>query len=149
MLNILRKHGIHFRYMGSKHKLFDLIDLCADQRPEESVMNLITYRINDIYTTKPGWIKAVSELLKKYYLIEKRPSVRCKALQCLLQIYKSNKQIHEEEIIKTLILPTVSKIDEEPQLSVKLEAIKTVTAICIECSSKKSIDLLDLLGKQK
>ena len=90
-----------------------MIDLCSDYRPEDSVIALIKYRINDIYTTKPGWMGTISELLKKYFTKEVRPTVRCTALQCLLQVYKSNKQIHEEEILKTLIIPFVSRVDEE------------------------------------
>ena len=62
---------------------------------------------------KPGWMGTISELLKKYFTKEVRPTVRCTALQCLLQVYKSNKQIHEEEILKTLIIPFVSRVDEE------------------------------------
>ena len=100
-----------------------------------------------MYTTKPGWISAIYELLKKYYMKESRVAVRCKTLQSLLQIYKSNRQIHEEEIIKSLVLPSLAKIDEEPQTEVKLEAIKVITGICIECSSKRCVDLLDILEK--
>jgi tuberous sclerosis protein 2 len=138
---------VFFRYLGSKHKFFDLIDKCADNRPEESVINLITYRANDIYTTKPGWINAMSDLLEKYFSKDTRPTVRIKAMQALLQIYKSNRQIHEEEILKKLVLPFLGNIDSEPQLSVRIECIRMITAICIECSSKKCIELLDVLEK--
>ena len=66
---------------------------------------------------------AISELLKKYFTKDSRPAVRCTALQAILQVYKSNKQIHEEEILKTLIIPFVNKLDEEVDIAVKLEGI--------------------------
>lgn len=111
------------------------------------MIGLIEYRVNDIYTTKPGWINVVSDILTKFYKKDKRSKVRIKAIHCLLQIYKSNKQIHEEEILKKLILPTLYGLEEEADISVKLEAIKAITAICVECSSKRSVELLDILEK--
>ena len=106
-----------------------MIDLCSDYRPEDSVIALIKYRINDIYTTKPGWMGTISELLKKYFTKEVRPTVRCTALQCLLQVYKSNKQIHEEEILKTLIIPFVSRVDEEVSFMLIIDFIVFVLII--------------------
>lgn len=41
-------------YLGSKKKLFDLIDSCAAMRPEASVMRLIDYRANGIYPARTG-----------------------------------------------------------------------------------------------
>ena len=85
--------------------------------------------------------------MEKYYIKDKRPGIRCKALQSLLQVYKSNKQIHEEEILKKLILPHLCKIEEESESIVRLEAIKIITSICLECVSKKAIELLDIFEK--
>ena len=84
----------------------------------------MTYRINDIYTTKPGWIQVVWDLMEKYFIQESRPKIRSWGLQCLLQIYKSNRQIHEEEIFRKLILPTFTNFDKESELVVRLEGIK-------------------------
>ena len=84
----------------------------------------MTYRINDIYTTKPGWIQVVWDLMEKYFIQESRPKIRSWGLQCLLQIYKSNRQIHEEEIFRKLILPTFANFDKESELVVRLEGIK-------------------------
>ena len=85
---------------------------------------MITYRANEIYTTKPGWMNAMGNLMDKYYAREMRPGIRMKALRVLLHIYKSNRQMHEEEILKRLILPHLITIDKEPQTTVRLEAIK-------------------------
>ena len=140
---------LYFRYPGSKHKLFDLIDLYSQCRPEESVITLMSYRINDLYTTKPGWIQAVREMTIKYFVQDRRTRVRIKALQCLLQIYKSNK-VHEDEIFRELILPTFGKdslFDEEKEVSVRLEGIAIMTAICKDCTSRKCIELLDTMEK--
>ena len=133
--------------------MYDLIDACSNHRPEESVigmyrkyfiiisrkiccracdfrifiyffLGLMTYRINDIYTTKPGWIQVVWDLMEKYFIQESRPKIRSWGLQCLLQIYKSNRQIHEEEIFRKLILPTFANFDKESELVVRLEGIK-------------------------
>ena len=87
-------------------------------------LGLMTYRINDIYTTKPGWIQVVWDLMEKYFIQESRPKIRSWGLQCLLQIYKSNRQIHEEEIFRKLILPTFTNFDKESELVVRLEGIK-------------------------
>ena len=43
-----------FRYLGSKQQLYRVIDLCSKDRPESSVIGLISYRAYMIYPTKPG-----------------------------------------------------------------------------------------------
>ena len=77
--------------------------------------------------------------MEKYYIKDKRPGIRCKALQSLLQVYKSNKQIHEEEILKKLILPHLCKIEEEFESIVRLEAIKIITKPFLQANGSKSI----------
>ena len=144
VLEVLAKEN---KYLGSKHKLYDLIELCAEKRPEESVVEMLSYRANDIYTTKPGWMNALGDLMDKYYAKEQRAAVRIKALNVLLQIFKSNRQMHEEEILKRLILPHLSNLDVEPQISVRLEAIRVLTAVCLESTSKRCIELLEVLER--
>ena len=70
-------------YRGSKRKLFDVIDLCSEQRPESSVIMLIEYRAYGLYPTQAGWIRSLYDLMDKYYKREHRDSVRIKCLQVL------------------------------------------------------------------
>ena len=44
IVTTLEKLSMNDRYSGSKHKLFNLIDKCSENRPEESVIGLISYR---------------------------------------------------------------------------------------------------------
>ena len=135
------------KYVGSQHRIYDVIDQCASQRPEDSVLRLITYRSKEIYPTKPRWINALNELMERYFLHETRSNVRIKALNVMMEILKSNRQIYEEELLDSVILPLFISLDNEPYDSVSLEVIKALTGICIDSSSKRCIEILDILDR--
>ena len=71
--------------------------------------------------------------MDKYFVQDQRTRVRSTALQCLLQIYKSNRQMHEDEIFRELILPIFGKdgdFDKVSELNVRLEGIKVFNNKC-------------------
>ena len=85
--------------MGSQHRLYDVLELSSAQRPESSVVRLIAFRSNEIYPTKRGWLQLLSNMMQKHFLEENRLEVRKKALQVMMDVYRSNRQIYEEEIL--------------------------------------------------
>ncbi len=133
-------------YKGSQRKLFDLIDACASQRPENSVIRLIAYRTKSLYPTNPGrsvtsgtsdtsymrvmvtpvsvWVPGLHDLMDKYYRHETRDNIRIKCLLVLLEKFKSNRHIYEEDLLEKVVLPFLKSLDDEPVGPVRHEAIR-------------------------
>ena len=95
----------HFRYVGSQHRLYDVIELCSGQRPESSVIRLLEFRSHDIYPTRKGWIQLLRDTVTKHYVQETRLEIRRKTLQVMMEVYKSNRQIYEDELLEGVVLP--------------------------------------------
>jgi len=136
------------KYIGSQHLLYDVIEQCSVDRSESSVIRLITYRASGISPTKKGWLTTLRETMTKHYAEETRLEVRRKSLQVLMQVYKSNRQIHEEEILEEVVIPlTQDRLDQEPDPQLRLETVKTLVSICMDATSTKCLRVLDVLEK--
>ena len=105
------------RYVGSQHRLYEVVEKCSSHRPESSVIRLIDFRSNEIYPTKRGWLQLLYNMMQKHFLEETRVMVRKRALEVMMVVYKSNRQIYEEEILK--------------------EVSKTLTRFCLKRPDKK------------
>ncbi|CAB4056451.1 TSC2 [Lepeophtheirus salmonis] len=134
------------RYSGSKQKLFGMLDLCADHRPEESVIRLITFRQKSIHAAKSKWLNIFSELVERYYKKEKRVNIRIKTLDVILDIFKSNHYSFEEELIDRIIIPFLGSVHMEPESRIRRRAIEVLTTLCSLCQTNKNLDLLNILG---
>ena len=88
------------RYVGSQHRLYEVVEKCSSHRPESSVIRLIDFRSNEIYPTKRGWLQLLYNMMQKHYLGETRVTIRKRALEVMMVVFKSNRQIYEEEILK-------------------------------------------------
>jgi hypothetical protein len=67
----------------------------------------------------------------KFYKNESRVPVRLKALSVLMDTYKSNRHIYEEDLLERLVLPFLANVDSEASEVVRLEAVKVKTFLFI------------------
>uniref|UniRef100_A0A8C8S9H7 Tuberin n=1 Tax=Pelusios castaneus TaxID=367368 RepID=A0A8C8S9H7_9SAUR len=54
-------------FHGSEERFFELVERCADERPESSLLNLITYRAQSIHPAKDGWIHNLQVLMERFF----------------------------------------------------------------------------------
>ena len=111
-------------YRGSQKKLYDLIDACSGQRPEASVCRLMDYRAQGLFPAMPGWLRGLNDLLEKHYRRDSRVAVRVKSLAVLLEIFRSNRHMYEEDLVEKAVAPFLRPLDAEDDLQVRLEGIK-------------------------
>ena len=138
---------IEKKYVGSKHRLYGVIDQCSHDRPEQSIVNLLSYRSNEIYPTKQGWIDTLNELMQKYFRHEKRTNIRIKALEIMMDVLRSNRQIYEEEIILRVVIPLLDIIDQESYDNVTVHTINALATICKESSTRHCLDILEAFSR--
>jgi len=68
-------------------------------------------------------------MIEKYYKNETRVSIRIKALSVVMDAYKSNRHIYEEDLLERVVLPYLGAVDSEPFDTVRLEAVKVCSYI--------------------
>ncbi|XP_036890573.1 tuberin isoform X4 [Sturnira hondurensis] len=134
-------------FHGSQERYFELIERCADQRPESSLLNLITYRAQSIHPAKVGWIHNLQLLMEKFFRSEARSAVRIKVLDVLSFVLLINRQFYEEELINTVVISQLSHIPEDRDHQVRKLATQLLVDLAEGCHTHHFNSLLDIIEK--
>ncbi|XP_039211507.1 tuberin isoform X6 [Crotalus tigris] len=133
-------------FHGSKERYFGLVEQCADQRPESSVLNLITYRAQSIHPAKDSWIQNLQALMDRFFRNESRSAVRIKVLHVLSFVLSVNRQLYEEELIN-LVISQLSHIPENKDHQVRKLATQLLVDLAEGCNTHHFSSLLDIIEK--
>uniref|UniRef100_A0A670JUA8 Tuberin n=1 Tax=Podarcis muralis TaxID=64176 RepID=A0A670JUA8_PODMU len=134
-------------FHGSKKHYFELVEKCASQRPESSVLNLITYRAQSIHPAKDSWIQKLQGLMDKFFRNETRSAIRIKVLHVLSFVLSVNRQIYEEELINLVVLSQLAHIQEDKDHQVRKLATQLLVDLAEGCTSHHFNSLLDIIEK--
>uniref|UniRef100_A0A7M4F8B9 Tuberin n=1 Tax=Crocodylus porosus TaxID=8502 RepID=A0A7M4F8B9_CROPO len=136
-------------FHGSEERFFELVERCADQRPESSVLNLITYRAQSIYPAKDGWIHNLQLLMERFFRNESRSVVRIKVLDVLSFVLSINRQFYEEELINAVVISQLAHIPEDKDHKVRKLATQLLVDLAEGCNTHHFNSLLDIIEKTK
>ncbi|XP_053221600.1 tuberin isoform X3 [Podarcis raffonei] len=134
-------------FHGSKKRYFELVEKCASQRPESSVLNLITYRAQSIHPAKDSWIQKLQGLMERFFRNETRSAIRIKVLHVLSFVLSVNRQIYEEELINLVVLSQLAHIQEDKDHQVRKLATQLLVDLAEGCTSHHFNSLLDIIEK--
>ncbi|KAM7227946.1 hypothetical protein CapIbe_020400 [Capra ibex] len=134
-------------FHGSQERYFELVERCADQRPESSVLNLITYRAQSIHPAKDGWIHNLQLLMERFFRNESRSAVRIKVLDVLSFVLLINRQFYEEELINSVVISQLSHIPEDRDHQVRKLATQLLVDLAEGCHTHHFNSLLDIIEK--
>ncbi|MBN3322380.1 TSC2 protein, partial [Atractosteus spatula] len=134
-------------YHGCCERFFGLIEKCSDKRPESSVMILISYRAHSIQPGKDGWIQNLQRLMEKFFRNETRSAIRIKVLDVLSFVLSTNRQLYEEELIETVVIPQLGQIAEDKDLHVRKLATQLLVDLAEGCNTHHFNSLLDIIEK--
>ncbi|XP_059572449.1 tuberin isoform X3 [Alligator mississippiensis] len=134
-------------FHGSEERFFELVERCADQRPESSVLNLITYRAKSIYPAKDGWIHNLQLLMERFFRNESRSAVRTKVLDVLSFVLSINRQFYEEELINAVVISQLAHIPEDKDHKVRKLATQLLVDLAEGCNTHHFNSLLDIIEK--
>lgn len=121
-LNLLENYHENNCFNGSAEQLFSLIEFCSKNRPESSIIRLLSYKAQGLGPTRNHWLGTLKSLLEIYYEKDARSSIRIKALNVLKNSYVENKYLYAEQIIDKAIVPLCSRVEKEKDYEV-LEAL--------------------------
>jgi len=76
------------KYNGSFKSYYKLVEECAADRPEESVLRLLKYLSKNVKPAHHLWMTNLYNLMYKYFKVEKRTAIRVEALGILNNTYK-------------------------------------------------------------
>ncbi|KAL2299109.1 hypothetical protein Nmel_014725 [Mimus melanotis] len=134
-------------FHGSEERFFELVERCADQRPESSVLNLITYRAQSIHPAKDGWIHNLQLLMERFFRNESRSAVRIKILDVLSFVLSINRQFYEEELINLVVISQLAHIPEDKDHQVRKLATQLLVDLAEGCNTHHFNSLLDIIEK--
>ncbi|CAH1116150.1 unnamed protein product [Phaedon cochleariae] len=134
-------------FNGSLKQFFSVIEECSSDRLESSILRLITFYSQDIVPTEHLWLTNLYNLLHKYFRPEIRTNIRLKVLDILSNVIKLNRRQYEEELIDRIVIPHTVNITQCNDVIVRSSVANMLIDLCLECESKKCLELLDILEK--
>ncbi|XP_008854468.1 tuberin isoform X7 [Nannospalax galili] len=134
-------------FHGSQERYYELVESCADQRPESSLLNLISYRAQSIHPAKDGWIQNLQLLMERFFRNESRSAVRIKVLDVLSFVLLINRQFYEEELINSVVISQLSHIPEDKDHQVRKLATQLLVDLAEGCHTHHFNSLLDIIEK--
>lgn len=78
-------------FNGSIKQYYDVIEECAKDRPESSMLRLIMHLSHSIVPTEHLWLTNLYNLLNKYFKPNIRTNIRLKVLDVLSHVVKLNR----------------------------------------------------------
>ncbi|XP_067138379.1 tuberin [Centruroides vittatus] len=133
-------------YKGSVDRLFEIIEK-SPHIPEQSVLRLIDYKTQFLHSSQENWLNNINQLMMKYFRNEKRTIIRSKVLSVLSDVFITNRYLYEDELIENIVLPFLSHLELDPDIIIRTDAVHLLVKIIQDCSSKKCLDLLDIIEK--
>ncbi|XP_063533671.1 uncharacterized protein LOC134743970 [Cydia strobilella] len=143
------------QYTGDTGQLLDLIDCSAQDRPEASVLRLITLRCSTLSPARADWLAAALALGDKFVRRDTRLGVRMHALQQLLAVVKRHRFLYEEEVVVGVGVPLLSwcgagagagvGVGVDPAL--RAAAARAAAELAVLVTGDAATDLIDLLEK--
>ncbi|XP_031209729.1 tuberin isoform X9 [Mastomys coucha] len=134
-------------FHGSQERYYELVESYADQRPESSLLNLISYRAQSIHPAKDGWIQNLQLLMERFFRNECRSAVRIKVLDVLSFVLLINRQFYEEELINSVVISQLSHIPEDKDHQVRKLATQLLVDLAEGCHTHHFNSLLDIIEK--
>uniref|UniRef100_A0A803T8S5 TSC complex subunit 2 n=1 Tax=Anolis carolinensis TaxID=28377 RepID=A0A803T8S5_ANOCA len=134
-------------FHGSQERYFELVERCANERPESSVLNLITYRAQSIHPAKDGWIQNLQVLMERFFRNESRSAIRIKVLHVLSFVLSVNRQFYEEELINLVVISQLAHIPDDKDHQVRKLATQLLVDLAEGCNTHHFNSLLDIIEK--
>uniref|UniRef100_A0A914C549 Rap-GAP domain-containing protein n=1 Tax=Acrobeloides nanus TaxID=290746 RepID=A0A914C549_9BILA len=130
VINIIEHLYAENEYAGSSEAFFLLVELCVEDRPDESVIGLIDYKVSCIDPLSGSWLKHMASLIEKYIVSDGNSLKRReKALVVLNETYNKYRLLYEQDIIRQLILKFCSKIADEKDATFQYQLINVLFAV--------------------
>ncbi|XP_053550489.1 tuberin isoform X2 [Bombina bombina] len=134
-------------FHGNEERFFELVERSSDDRPKESVVNLINYKAQSIHPGKEGWVLDLQKLMERYFRNETRSIVRMKVLDVLSFSLSINRQFYEEELIEKVVTSQLAHIPEDRDHQVRKLATQLLGDLAECCHSCHFNSLMDIIER--
>ncbi|XP_015768229.1 PREDICTED: tuberin-like [Acropora digitifera] len=135
------------KFNGPEERFFALIEKSASKRPEHSLHVLVSFKAQTVHPAQEGWLTNLHNLMEKYFRYEIRTSVRAKVLSVLSSVLTSYGHWYEDELLDVAVLPYLSHISEDQDVTVRNEAAQIIIDLCLTSDSLKCQDFLSIIEK--
>ncbi|CAH0564266.1 unnamed protein product [Brassicogethes aeneus] len=135
------------KFNGSIPQFYSVLEECASERPESSVLKLITYFSRSISPTEYLWLENLDYVMNKYFRPDVKTKVRLKVLDLLSDVIQLHGMQYEEELIDQIVVPHMKDIEMDLDVQVRTSVSELIVNLCLDCESKKCLELLNILDK--
>ncbi|XP_032221463.2 tuberin-like isoform X2 [Nematostella vectensis] len=147
LLNAVEELMETSKFNGSEERFFTIVERCASKRPENSVHLLVSFKAQSVHPAHAYWISNLKDLMEKYFRYEIQTSVRVKVLDVLSFVLTSYRHWYEEELLDKVVLPYLSNISDDPDVTVRTAAVQLLLDLSQTCDSPKCTDILNIIEK--
>ncbi|XP_030752123.1 tuberin isoform X2 [Sitophilus oryzae] len=147
IMSVMENYIEKLQYNGNLKSYYKLVEECASDRPDDSVLRLINYLARSIMPTQHLWMTNLYNLLHKYFKKDVRTEIRLKVLNVLTDVFKLYRDQYEDELIERIIIPHMTPVVTDSNVIVRTAVIKMLTDMCRLCETKRCLELLDILEK--
>uniref|UniRef100_A0A1A9WRI4 Rap-GAP domain-containing protein n=1 Tax=Glossina brevipalpis TaxID=37001 RepID=A0A1A9WRI4_9MUSC len=134
------------KILANYERIYDLIERVAEDRPEQSVVNLIDYRSSKITATRPEWLRLLNVFTQRFYKMS-NTSIRIKVIQALANIMDLNRSGYEEEILERVVIPLFGQVCTETDVQLRTAVANALIDFARHCDTKRCGELFDILEK--
>ncbi|CAH1794876.1 unnamed protein product [Owenia fusiformis] len=135
------------QFTGSKPKLFNIIESCANQREERSILLLVSYKAKSLHPACNDWMLHLYDLVERFFKFEARTAVRVKTLNVLSCVLSANRHMYEDDLVEMVVLPLLSQIDTDMDAEVRNVAVQLLVDLAMTCETQKCLDMISIIEK--
>lgn len=126
--------------------IYAVIEYVCDQRPEQSVIQLMEFKMAKISPTQRQWLQELNAFMQRFFHMRSY-NICNKSLQMLQTVMDVNRSSYEEEILESIVIPIFANITQEPDSTIRSDVAKLLLNFVVQCDTKRSIELLDIVEK--
>ena len=100
-----------------------------------------------LHPARHGWLERLATMMERLYIKEDRQVVRLKVLEVLREVVTSNLILYEDELLEKGVLPFFLSVEREPDMVVRVQAVRLIALFAVKSSGKHLQDLVDILER--
>ncbi|XP_047125986.1 tuberin isoform X2 [Hydra vulgaris] len=132
---------------GSVSRFFSIVESCSEDRPESSIITLLTYYEEQITPTRDDWFELFRRVLDNYLKKEKRTSIRVRVIEMITFVFSHHKHKYEDELIELFLKNYISAVVLEKDNEVRLVISQLLANLLQICSSVQYSALLQVVDE--
>ncbi|CAG8494595.1 15660_t:CDS:1 [Acaulospora morrowiae] len=146
---ILQIQSLHVSssFKGPTSHFIGLIQKLRDHVSENTIIMLLDYYDSEhaLYPSSPDWLVMLVDVVNTFFIVKKNSNIRVRVLKTAIDVYEITKDIYQDQLMEAVILPMLSKLPEETDMSISKCSLDFLITVLKETSARWFSTLLRVL----